>query len=252
MFNCDEVPEDLLAGPEESLPTEEQEREADEIRSDTPISMEKEDADFEWQIHPYETVKTSITTVSKCLAETYPDEDFEHDCFKNMLLPRYLTNNVTRFEFFLSYNQHGTEYAYHPENKAVRMIGYIFYKEHGVYHHDCLEEAFADKISTGFSKATISTEAPNSKTFLTMVADSPSLFFCAWCDHYIFDSVMYYDDSQFKIDNGDDWPKCEHIVQSVSDENDNSICVVKAHRIFCTVDPQEPPRKKARRQLTYE
>ena len=58
--------------------------------------------------YQFERVKTSIDISFKTLCEMYPDENFDDIKFQNIYLPKYLTSEVTKFEFFLMHNQWGT------------------------------------------------------------------------------------------------------------------------------------------------
>lgn len=252
---------ELMAEPTERLPTEAEETEIDALRRDTPITMqyeEMENVDKEnmfHQIFRYEMVKTDIDIVCTTLKSAYPNEDFDSPLFQRMDIHNYLSNEVTRKEFFIANNQWQTGFAKYPKNKPIRMRKGIITKfnkhtkEHKVYHKECKENF---TISSGFTKALITVETSNVDEFFDCVINEPDLFFCGFCQRYMFDEIEYYNDNQFAIPDIDIWPECKHVLLVYG--NDSEYVSLMAHQLIGIVScfSDEPPKKKICRRLNFD
>jgi hypothetical protein len=248
---------ELMAGPTERLPTEAEEAEIDALRRDTPVTMqyeEMEKANKEHMFHQtfrYEMVKTDINIVLPTLKSAYPNEDFDSPLFQRMDIHKYLSDEVTRREFFIANNQWQTKFARYPKNEPIRMRKGVITKEHKVYHKECKEDF---TISSGFTKALITVETSNVDEFFDCVINEPDLFFCDCCQRYIFDEIEYYNDNQFAIPDIDIWPECKHILLVYGDD-DNDYVSLMAHQLIGIVVScfsEEPPKKKICRRLDFD
>lgn len=255
---------ELLAGVDEELPTGEMEERADEIQRNTPLSVQDEESFDEHavslfdQTYQFETVETSVEVVEEALAEAYPDEDFTSDIFQRLPLHKYLSGEVTKFEFFMANNQWGCSFARFPGDKPIRMRKGIVSKferakqTHAVYHISCVDMDKTKKVSSGFTKAVLTVEAINTKDLFETILVAPNIFFCHGCEKFMFEDVGYYMDATFELPREDVWPACEKMLQLVTNKDgldENSYASVYADKLMGIVCPQglEPPRKKLRR-----
>nr|ASY04029.1 NS3 [Densovirinae sp.] len=226
----------LEAGPEESLPTEEQEEEAIKIQSNTPLTAEETmdisiteafDADEEAWMYKY-TI-TDIDVAGKHLVKNYPYEDFDSDYYQRIKLPNYLSERVNKFQFFLMNNQWGID-LFHNKG-PFRMRKGVHVRNNNVYHISCINSD-SDGYEPGhFSKGLLTLEYKKRSILLKQMRNFPEIFFCGFCDHFMFDDVEYFSDETFKIPSTDIWPECTHLARSVSYDEDNYVTLF-AHKIF--------------------
>ncbi len=242
----------LMAGPEECLPTEEQEEEAESLRRDTPLSMEDEENIFH-EMYRFEMVKTDIDCVFATLQSAYPDEDFGITCLERIDIHRYLSDEVFKKEFFMANNQWGTDFANYEKNKPIRMRKGIITKfdrsDHKVYHPKCVKNVC---IENGYTKGLVTVEASNVDQFFTCIIDNPNAFFCGVCQYFMFEDIQYYNDNQFAIPDSDDWPGCNYLMMGYGD--DINYVTIMAHIIIADISicSGEPPRKKVCRRLNFD
>nr|QOD39599.1 NS3 [uncultured densovirus] len=255
MAEDNEVSE-LLARDEE-LPSEQQEAEAVALQRDTPFSFEEqrtfeENALFS-ETYQHEMVKTDVDVVWPALAEAYPYEDFNSVAFQRMDLHKYLSSEVTKLEFFVASNQWGSDFAFYPKEIPVRMRKGVVVRHNGdghdVYHMSCIDTDSAGFNAGGFSKGLLTVETADVGHYFNMMADNPNLFFCKYCEKYMFDCVEHYDGKAWEIPPTDVWPECNHLVHSSTDYQELNYLTLYAHKLIAVVYPQEPPRKKVRRRL---
>ena len=250
----DEISE-LLAGAEESLPTEEQEEEASSVQSDTPLSVQYEAIDsdesdeelFE-QIYKFDTVSTSIDMVNETLHKNYPNEDFDDDRYSKIELHRYISGEVTKFEFFLMENQwfHSELFAF-PMNTQLRMRKGVHVRGDGVWHLGCVDSDSDAYKKAYFVKGILTVESRNTLELVKLMIDGPEFFFCACCEQFIFEDVQYYSDTQFAIPPIESFPKCDYIRMSIGNEDDYA--EVKVEKVIAIIYPQ---KRKAEELEEYD
>ncbi|QHG62571.1 NS3 [uncultured densovirus] len=259
----DEEMSELMAGAEESLPTAEEEETAIALQRDTPLSMQYEEMStfennllFE-QTYQFETCKTDVDIVFETLSKNYPDEDFNSSDFQRLDIHKYLTSEMTKLEFFIAHNQWDYEFAHYPKNIPVRMRKGVVTRfnnseqQHNVYHMSCIDTEHSGFTAGGFTKGLLTVEARNVKEFFDIIIDSPEMFFCKYCEHYMFDCIEHYSGKAWEIPSEDIWPSCNYIIQSYMTDrtNEESYYTLHAHKIIAIVYPQEPPKKKVCRRL---
>ena len=178
---------ELVAGPEERLPTEAEETEAESLRRNTPISMQYEEMENEnqenifHQIYRFETVKTDIDIAFPTLTKNYPNEDFTSSLFQRMDIHKYLSDQVTKKEFFIANNQWGIAFANYNWDDPVRMRKGVITKfdknknEHRVFHKECKENC---NISSGYTRALLTVETSNVHELFNYIISEPDLFLC--------------------------------------------------------------------------
>ena len=207
------------------------------------------------QVFRYEMVKTDVDITFPTLKSAYPDEDFDSTLFQRMDIHKYLSDEVTRKEFFIANNQWGTEFANYSKTEPIRMRKGVITRfdkhrnEHRVYHKECKENF---NISSGFTRALLTVETSNVDEFFDCVINEPDLFFCGFCQKYMFDEIAYYNDNQFAIPDIDIWPECKHLLLAYGDDND--YVSLMAHQLIgiVSVFSDEPPKKKVCRRLNFD
>lgn len=229
---------DLLARGEEMLPESE---ETEQIRRDSPISLQAERME-DWETYRFEVCITSVDFVLENLHKEYPDENFDTDYFQRMPLCKYLSGNMSKLEFFIAQNQWpDEEIIFTPKNCPIRMKKGVISKwnrgKWTVYHLGCKDRSDATFHSSGFSHALLTVEAKNSKNFVNLVVETPSAFFCARCELFVFEDVMYYDDNQYKTPSTDIWPDCNYL--AARSEIQNDFVELKTEKVFAEVQPQK-------------
>lgn len=88
---------------------ESSEEDTDKIRSNTPISMVQEEEDKEiqsltWQ---FEKIQTTVECVGKYLFKNYGHKSFNDRLYKNLRVPKYISDKVNKLQFFIMGNQWG-------------------------------------------------------------------------------------------------------------------------------------------------
>lgn len=244
---------ELLADNTESLPTEEQENAAIALQRDTPISMWEDDSDeIDFRTHYHETVKTDIDIVGETLAENYPDEDFDSDAFQRIDIHAYLTCEMTKLEFFIAHNQWGTNFCFYPKETPIRMRkGVASRYNHStesrdVYHISCIDTESSGFNIGGFCKAILTTEARNSDEFIELVAGAPQIFFCKYCEQFMFDRIDHENAKQFALPSADIWPVCDtHLFSATHSESEGkTFAHLDGHVLIDVI--VSPSRKKQR------
>lgn len=249
---------ELFADNSECLLTIEEEIEAESLRRNTPLSAQAEEyVTFEENMlfaktYQYEIIKTDIDIVGDTLRKNYPDEDFDSADFQRMDIHKYLTSEMTKFEFFIAHNQWGYEFVHYPENTPIRMRKGVItrwnntYQNHDLYHLHCIDSEHAGFKAGGFSKALLTTEARNSREFIDLIIESPESYFCKYCEHYLFDCIEHYAGSAWDIPSEDIWPSCTNLLVSyvMYNTNEETYLEVHAHKVICVVYPQENHSKK--------
>ena len=182
----DEISE-LLAGPEESLPTEEQEEEAIAVQRDTPISMQA-DEEFE-NTYQFHVSETSIDFARDLLKEEYPDIDFLNLEYNRIKLHDYLTMIVHRKEFCMMYNQWDNGCGVRPGIVKVRMQKPFYLSNVATIHHLSCIDLDEKNYKSRMQFATLRVISTSGPTFMDFVATHLNFFFCATCEHFIFDTV---------------------------------------------------------------
>nr|QOD39567.1 NS3 [uncultured densovirus] len=202
---------DLLAIDEE-MPTEEQEIEAISIQRNTPLSFEKEMDDLTYK---FETTQTSLDFVNEDLARHYPKADFDDDYYIQFRLPSYLSDKVSKFQFFLMYNQWGSEMCYYSRGVPIRMRKAVtFVANDNLCHISCVDR-FA------YRTAILTVEARNHVEFIELVSSTPENFFCTHCEMFLFDDIEHFNDNQFKIP--EDFTKCPMLKSSSTINNSDDL-----------------------------
>lgn len=249
---------ELLASATECLPTEEQEAAAKSIQSDTPISLQVEEqlafeeSFMDLQTYRFEMCETDMDIAHKTLSTVYPNEDFDSPAFQRLHVHKYLTSEMTRFEFFIAHKQWGADIIRFPTNHEIRMRKGVVSKfnkktqEHEVYHISCIDTEQRGFLEKGFTKALLSIEARNNERFVELMTEVSNLFFCKHCDHYMFDCVEFYTTKVWAIPDEDVWPKCEHMLHTCTLHDEYTYGTLMAHKLIGIVYPQEPPKKRRR------
>lgn len=242
---------DLLARADEMLP---ESQETLEICRDTPITLQAERVE-DWETYRYEKCTTSVDMVFEALDKEYPDENFDCDYFQRMSLKKYLSGNMTKFEFFIAQNQWPhDEIIFHPKNCPIRMKRGVISKfnngKWAVYHLGCKERSDAAFHSSGYSHAILRVEAKDPQTFVTLVIETPSAFFCACCDLFIFEDVMYYDDSQYQTPYTDVWPACNYL--AINSHFQNNFVELKTEKVFAVIQPKKKQKIPFGIAYTYD
>ena len=252
---------ELLASHSESLPTKEQEKAADKVQRNTPLSFEAESIfTFEenclfTQTYQFETRDTYVEIAFPTLTKNYPNEDFDNVYFQPVTIHRYLTSEMTKFEFFLAHNQWEYDICHYPKDIPVKMRKGVYSafkpnkQRNFVYHMKCIDDE-VDLEQTP-TKALLTVEARTPKEYLELIISKPELFFCEFCDHYIFDCIEHYSGKQFAIPSTDIWPTCEYLAENIilHRTNDETYADLFLHKVY-PIPLQEPPRKKARIEKT--
>lgn len=254
MESCDYEVQELLAGVEESIPTEEQEAEAIALQRNTPLSAQEYESEIDQVSYQFEMCETNLENAGETLVAAYPKETFDSPAYQHLSIHKYLTNRATKFEFYLGNNEWGTDFANYPKQKAIRMRKGVVSRfnrstqTYDVYHMSCIDTDSEGFKLGGFSKALLTVEARNILEYFGVIVDNDNLFFCKYCEHYMFDCVEFFDEQAFRIPPSYIWPYCEHTVQhSVhNDSNEESYVILQAEKLICIVSPQEPPRKRQR------
>ncbi len=167
---------------------------------------------------------------------------------------------MTKFEFYVAHNQWNYAFAHYPKNVPVRMRKGVVTRfntsttQHNVYHINCIDTEHRGFLNMGFTKGMITVEARNVKEFMDIIIDSPEIFFCTYCEGYMFDCIEHYTGKAWAIPTEDIWPKCTNVLQSaITDKtNEDTYYTLEAHKLIGIVHPQEPPRKKVCRRLFDE
>ncbi|AKC42759.1 non-structural protein 3 [Cherax quadricarinatus densovirus] len=254
----------LLASSTECLPTESDEETADQIRSDTPISMQvQEYLDWEntalfsttYRFHTYwthfygdrEEIDSDYSTPEAS------DEDSQSLLRNKIKVHRYLTSEMTAREFFLANRDFDIDVLCLPDDSLIRMrLGTVtkfdpIAKQHFVYHKECIDPEQFHLTEKGFSKAVLSVKATNKNAFISLIEDLLFTFFCQECKKFIFHTVEYMEDSVWKLPNENIWPDCKHLLYNCHLLYDlNTYVNLKGHKLIATVSPQEPPTKRQR------
>ena len=214
----------LTAGSDEELPTEEQEAEAIALQPNTPLTAEQID---DLQIAEYESdeldtqpesstwmfqaVRTSIDIVYKALREAYPDEDFNNDLYNNYIVSKYVSDEVSKFEFFIMQNQYGKNIF--NKNAPFRMRKGVHLRDGKAFHLNCIN-ADADGYDVGrFSKGIVTVEAQSRFKMVNMMKKYPDFFFCAngECEKFLFFDVGYFSDTAWAWPPKDSYPDCPYV-----------------------------------------
>nr|QOD39608.1 NS3 [uncultured densovirus] len=268
----DEEEAELMAGVDESLPTAEQEERAEQIQRNTPISLQldtqlEELETFENGIlfektYQFEMCKTDVDFVFETLRKNYPDEDFDGPDFQRLDIHKYLTSEMTKLEFFIAHNQWGYDFVHYPQDIPIKMRKGVITRfnrsrnEHNLYHISCVNSADPGFTAGGFTKGMLTVEAKNVKDFIDLMLEHPTMFFCRYCEKYMFDCIEHYSGKAWEIPSEDIWPSCNYILQSgtTDDETENTYYTLFAHKVIGVVLPfvQEPPKKKVCRRLDFD
>lgn len=257
---------ELLAGNTESLPTEEQEAESIAVQRNTPLSLQEEEmVNFEEdylfeRTYKFETIKTDVDFAFETLIKNFPDEDFESDDFQRMDIHKYLSSEMSKLEFFIAHNQWGYDFVNYPKDVPVRMRKGVISrfntitKNHDIYHMSCIDSDHPGFTSGGFTKGILTTQARNVKEFMDLIIGNPELFFCKYCELYMFDCVEHFDGQAWDIPPETIWPTCNYVLQSVmfTPSNEETYVDLYGHKVIAVISPQEPPKKKVCRRLTFD
>lgn len=240
-----------LLAVDEGLPTEDEEDFADEIRRDTPISMQMEEMEaYEATVMDQATYRFHrqvIRTIDPGprLYEEYYFKDFTVAEFQNRECLKYLTSEMKKLDFYIAYNQWHSAVGWREGPVRMRMaVVTRFHRNteiHHVYHRECCKYTEDDWLLTtnGYSKALIETKAPTTPYFIELVAEVPELFFCKKCEHFIFDAVEYMVGPTWNIPPDDVWPRCSNMLQCTWWERDSSVNL-RSHKVIGIISPQLP------------
>nr|QOD39530.1 NS3 [uncultured densovirus] len=257
----DEEVSELMAESDESLFAENEENE--QVQRNTPVNIEDVQMEtfennllFE-QSYQFEVCQTDVDIAFENLTSAYPDEDFDGDTFQGLVIHKYLTSEMTKFEFFIAHNQWGNKVAHYPKNIPVKMRKGIVLrfndisKHYDVYHTSCIDTDSSGFMAGGFSKGLLTTEARNIDEYIDLIIESPEMYFCKYCEHYMFDCIEHYSGKAWEIPSVDIWPSCNNEVQSAfgNFDNEETYYTLHAHKLIAVVSPQEPPWKKVCRRL---
>jgi hypothetical protein len=241
------------------MPSEEQEGDAIAVQRDTPISLQAEEISvFEEnklfdKTYQFEMCTTDVDIAFGTLVANYPNEDFKSDHFQRISIHKYLTSEMSKLEFFIAHNQWGDGFVHYPKDVPIRMRKGVISRfnnstrSHDVYHMSCIDTDSCGYKAGGFSKALLTTEAKTVKDFIGMVTVNPELYFCKYCEGYMFDCVEHYVGKAWDIPPEDTWPTCSNILHSSAKLDDEETYVeLFGEKVICIVYPlpQEPPKKK--------
>lgn len=243
---------ELLAGASESLPDKEWEEEMDSVRSDskTPLSLQTVHPD---EIYRFENVETSVDMVFEDLRKNYPWEDFDSELYNPISIHKWLSDEVTKLEFFIGENQFGINFAYYNSWDKIRMRKGVharfnrFESDWNSYHLNCLNDEASGYEPGGFSRGIFTVEARQVTFLFTMIKENPNQFFCKGCSKFIFSDVEYFNDEQFAIPGPDSFPECTFVAASVEElNNDGNYFTLKMAKSFALPlqDDDEPPAKR--------
>jgi len=173
--------------------------------------------------------------------------------YQRITLHKYLTSEMSKFEFFLAHNQWGYDLCHYPTNVPIRMRKGVvarynnLIQDHNIYHMSCIERDHPGFAYGGFTHALLTCEARNTEEFLDLIIDNPSTFFCNYCEGFLYDTVEHFSGKAWEIPSEDVWPSCETLVQSCvlyrSDEQ--TYVELHVHQLIAVVSPQAKKRKIA-------
>lgn len=262
----------LMAGPEEFLPSSDDEAE-DEIRRDTEernkraqdehdqqeaeAFLRAEQDELDIQTYPFEMATTDIDHAGPALDKAYPCEDFDDESYQRIDLHKYLTAEVHQKEFFMMYNQWGTSILFkHGPHDPIRMTVPVIYKFMKsqitfAFHEKCVNKALIQP-STAYTHAILEVHARNGKEFLDMITDAPQYFFCLRCEYFLYNDVSYYSNNQME-DIKKKSVKCPHTYRRCDKPGTDgkTYFFMQVEKLIGLTSPQEPPRKK-RRLFTHD
>ena len=236
---------DLLASDSESLPTEEMEQEAESVRTDTPLSakqyFEMVEAELEDYIWDQEMLSTSVDIVYPYLRKNYPDENFNSMLYVDVSLHRYLSENVTKKEFYVMTNQwHKEAICHHDNDRPIRMRKGVHERMGKLWHIGCIDDDSEAYRICSFTHGIITVEARNCDEFITLMLECPDYFFCDKCDYYLFDGVNNYNEEMFKRPETGRYSKCDKLKNAsiLNNTNDQTYATVECEKLIAIVYPQ--------------
>jgi len=116
--------------------------------------------------------------------------------------------------------------------------------KHAVYHLNCVDSDNPVYKSCGFAKGLLTVEAKDRGEFVRMITEAPQLFFCAGCDHFMFDSVEYYNDAQFAIPSTEVWPAC-NVMHSYAELGNHSYAILHVQKLIALVYANRRKKRKS-------
>ena len=228
----------LLASDSESLPTEEEEAAAIAIQRYTPLTVQVEEAEMA-EVYQFDTAVSDVDITFPDLVTNYPDEDFDSIAFQRLTLHKYLTSEVTKMEFFLMNNQWPADDLVFGSVDSIKMRKGVHERSGKLWHIGCIDDDSREYKLCYFTHGILTIQARTKREFITLVAENPNYFFCAKCEHYIFDGVFDYTDEQFKIPNSDIWPTCSYLKQSSTLHNtgDETFASLHVQQLIAIISP---------------
>ncbi len=253
----DEVQE-LLAGPDESIPTDEQEAEAIEKQRSTPLTLQQEEGTLgriygekrmfndTYQFH---TTETSVDVVFDHLKENYPDVNFLNLEYNRIRIHDYLTGIVSRREFCVMFNQWGDEGGIRESCKfgGILMQKPIYFSNDLTIHHlSCIDMKANNHESRG-QRASLRINIADTQHFINFVATHLNFFFCTTCDKFIFDTCERMTEKQMRHPETPTWSKMQQIYSLVEKHwGATAKLTMYANKMVAVVSPQK------RRKITHE
>ena len=219
-----------------------------QVRENTPEPTDEdetpdEDAEVEaltWHLHKE---PVTVKEVGRYLKENYPSENFNSRWYKDMSIPVYLSDEMCEFQFFIRGNESGfgLNMLYNIPEK-VKMRTPVILNDGGLMHTFCRCKKLCGNV-----KGFMTIECASVSKAIELVRDYPKMFFCEFCNKFLYNTMQDFTDNGFSLPDEKVWPKCEFFYQSCEvDENNGAVIMVERTVVklcnTCTVP--EPAKKK--------
>ena len=139
------------------------------------------------------------------------------------MLPKFLSDEVSKREFCLMINQWGPSISLIFADDVVddiRMrVGLLLDATNTIY---CLPCSKTIKPTGVYGLLTVIAE--NKTSFMELLVDSTDMFFCVGCSKFLFSDVLRYSDKHWFAHLRGDYPRCNRHVQSYCLNNGEAHC----------------------------
>lgn len=176
-YLCDAEVAELMAGGEESLPTEEQEKEAIEVQRDTPLSVpeyyQEMGADH---CEEYKRVTFDVDVFPKSLVDCIPKTGIVDS---KITINRYLSSGVS----IVMYRLMESQWSNIIRETSVSMVASLYFdlSDRYSYHEWCVPEESKENCTVACMKIV---DFDNFE-LSAYIADNIDMFFCHGCDRSI-------------------------------------------------------------------
>ena len=142
---------------------------------------------------------------------------------KVALLPKFLSDEVSKREFCLMINQWGPSptliYADDVVDDIRMRVGVLLDATNTIY---CLPCSKTIKPTGVYGLLTVIAE--DKTTFMELLVDSTDMFFCVGCSKFVFSDVLRYSDKHWFAHLRGNYPRCNRHVQSYALNNGEAHC----------------------------